>query len=186
MCIKAIWAVNTLESYFSLMGFMETHQQHMIQSREWSPCIPKHNHADQGSAGASGAATMSLEMLNRGLNHRSFVREACPGRTLHQEVRLQLEWKTAALYISPDAFELPDHKTHCRPTTDPGWTCTHTHTKTQWNSELDLKICTFTTGLPGWIKSNGKSVKDWNLQNFCSIAQLNYIWGKKRNKKRNK
>lgn len=125
MCIKAIWTVNTLERLFSLMGFMETYQQHMIQSREWSPCIPKRSPAHQGSAGVSGVA-MSLEMLNRSLNHRSFVREACPRHTLHQVVRLQLEWKTAILYISPDAFELPDHKTHCSPTTDPGWTCTHT------------------------------------------------------------
>ncbi len=127
LLIKAIWAVNALERLFSLMAFMETHQQHMKQSREWSPCFPKRSWADQGSHGPSGASRMSLEMLNRGLNHRSFVRKACRCHTLHQVVRLQLEWKTAGLYISPDAFERPDRKKHCRMTTDLGWTCTHTH-----------------------------------------------------------
>ncbi len=126
LLIKAIWAVNALKRLFSLMAFMETHQQHMKQSREWSLCFPKRSRADQGSHGPSGASRMSLEMLNRGLNHRSFVRKACPCHTLHQVVRLQLQWKTAALYISPDAFERPDHKKHCRMTTDLGWTCTHT------------------------------------------------------------
>lgn len=169
MCIKAVWAVNTLESCFSLMGFMETHQQHMIQSREWSPCIPKRTHADQGSAGASEAATTSLEMLNRCLNHSSFVREACPGHTLHQEVRLQLEWKTAALYISPDASELPNHKTHCRPTTDPGWTCTHTHTNTLrfWAWFKDMHFHNqFTFCCCAIALSNQLPINTWLVKSF--------------------
>ncbi len=145
LLIKAIWPVNALERLFSLMAFMETHQQHMKQSREWSPCFPKRSWADQGSHGPPGASRMSLEMLNRGLNHRSFVRKACRCHTLHQVVRLQLEWKTAGLYISPDAFERPDHKKHCRMTTDLGWTCTrtHTHTHTQITLEIGVYIYIF-------------------------------------------